>query len=417
MTATQEIVTPTVRASVRRSIFWVSLVAVGLLIVLALALLTRGASAGGSALSPTNPGPNGSMALAEVLRHQGVTVTHAVNLVATRAALEERPEASVFVVDNLGVLAGSQLERLQRETDHLIVMAPAFDQLDGFAPEVAPAGNVEGVLDADCDVSAVATAARVTGDGVGYRLIDDLPGAIECLDSGVGVKSLIQFERDGGLVTILGAQAAFTNEQVGLNGNAALALWLLGASDELIWYETNIADAAVPGAPTIGELTPAWVSAAILLLGFAILALALWKGRRFGPLVMENLPVTVRASETMEGRARLYQKSNSRLHSLDTLRVGTISRLASLGGLGRNATVDEVVTSATSLTGFDAHWLRGVLIDTVPRTDAQLMALSDSLLELERAVAARLGSTATPTTSPGTAASPDTAPTTPGQGE
>lgn len=409
MTATQEVVTPTVRTSVRRSVFWVSMVALGLLIALALALLTRGASAGGPPLSPANPGPSGSMALAEVLRAQGVTVTHAVNLVAARAALEGAPEASVFVVDNIGVLVGSQLERLQRETGHLVVMAPAFDQLDGFAPEVAPAGNVEGVLDADCEVPAVAAANRVTGDGVGYRLIDDLAGAIECLDSGAEVKSLIQFERGDGLVTIIGAQAAFTNEQIGLNGNAALALWLLGTSDELIWYETNIVDAAVPGAPTIGELTPAWVSAAILLLGFTIVALALWKGRRFGPLVMENLPVTVRASETMEGRARLYQRSNSRLHSLDTLRVGAISRLAALCGLGRNATVDEVVSSVTNLTGFDAQWVRGVLVDTVPHTDAQLMTISDSLLEFERAVATRLGTAET--------APPATAPPPLGQGE
>src|SRR5690606_15192115 len=134
-----------------------------------------------------------------------------------------------------------------------------------------------------------------------------------------------------------------TNEQIGLNGNAALALWLLGATDELIWYQSNIADATVPGAPTIGELTPAWVSAAIVLFGLTIVALALWKGRRFGPLVVENLPVTVRASETMEGRARLYEKSSSRMHALDTLRVGAISRLATLTGIGRNATVDDVV--------------------------------------------------------------------------
>ena len=400
MTTTHEVITPTVRRSVRTSLFWVSMVAIALLVVLALVLLTRGSGVAGQPLSPTSAAPNGSMALAEVLRGEGVNVTHATNLVAARAALAEHPDASIFVVDNLDVLNGSQLSGLQREASHLVVMAPAFAQLDGFADEVSPAGAVDGVLVADCDVAAVTTAQRVTGDGVGYRLIDDLPGAVACLDSGSDVKSLIRWQHGDGLVTIIGTVAAFTNEQIALNGNAALALWVLGTSDELIWYEAGIIDAAVPGAPTIGELTPAWVSAAILLLGLTVVALALWKGRRFGPLVIENLPVTVRASETMEGRARLYQKSGSRMHTLDTLRVGAIARLASLTGLGRNATVDEVVSSVAHLSGTDEGWVRGVLVDTVVATDTSLMTVSDSLLELERAVTARLSTTQTTSTAP-----------------
>src|SRR5690606_12752728 len=163
--------------------------------------------------------------------------------------------------------------------------------------------------------------------------------------SGTDVKSLIQIERGGSAVTVIGTVSAFTNEQIGLAGNAALALWLLGTSDELVWYESNIADAAVPGEPTIGERTPPWVRAALVRFARSSVALGLWKGRRCGPLVVANLPVTVRGSETMEGRARLSAKSASRMQALDTLRVGAISRLAALAGLGRSATVDDVVYS------------------------------------------------------------------------
>ena len=66
----------------------------------------------------------------------------------------------------------------------------------------------------------------------------------------------------------------------------------------------------------------------MILLLLVFLAAAFWRGRRLGPLVVENLPVVVRASETMEGRARLYQKSSARLHALDALRIGAIQRLA-----------------------------------------------------------------------------------------
>lgn len=386
MTTTQEAITPTVRRTLRRGIFWISMVCVGLLITLVLALLTRGATAGGPPLSPANAGPTGAMALAEVLRAQGITVTHATTLTEARDRLEANPAASLFVTDELRVLDGRQLDDLRALTDHVVVMNPAYAQLTGFADEIAPAGQVDDVLTADCDVPAVATAAVITGDGYGYRLVDDLEGARVCLDSGQGVVSLIQFERDGTTVTVLGTVRAFSNDSIGTGGNAALALWLLGTSDELVWYESNIVDAAIPGAPTIGELTPDWVSAAIVLLGLTILALALWRGRRFGPLVIENLPVTVRASETMEGRARLYQKSTARLHSLDTLRVGTITRLAALGGLGRAATTDDVIHKTAATTGYDPQHVRSVLVDAVPHSDTDLIRLSDSLLELERAV-------------------------------
>lgn len=385
MTAAQETITPTVRGTLRRWTFWISMLCIALLIVLILTLITRGAGAGGRPLAPDNPGPSGGMALAETLRGQGVTVTHATTLAEAQAALDENPAASLFVVDGLSVLNGRQLASLDRRTPFMVVMSPAYAQLDGFADEISPAGRVEGLLTADCGVPAAGAAGTVTGDGFGYRLVDDLPGAVTCFDSGHGVASLIQFARGDTTVTILGTEHALTNQGISVAGNAALALWLLGTSDELVWYESNIVDAAVPGAPTIGQLTPGWVSAVIVLLGLTIIALALWRGRRFGPLVIENLPVTVRASETTEGRARLYQKSSARLHALDTLRVGSISRLAALGGLGRAASVDDVVVKVVATTGFDDQYVRGVLVDTIPHSDSDLIRLSDSLLQLERA--------------------------------
>ena len=130
----------------------------------------------------------------------------------------------------------------------------------------------------------------------------------------------------------------------------------------------------------------------MVLLLLVFLAAAFWRGRRLGPLVVENLPVVVRASETMEGRARLYQKSSARLHALDALRIGAIARLATQCGLSRLAGVDEVVAAVATLTGADSIRLRELLIDTVPTTDRELVRLSDDLLEVERAARAASGS-------------------------
>jgi hypothetical protein len=126
----------------------------------------------------------------------------------------------------------------------------------------------------------------------------------------------------------------------------------------------------------------------LLLLLLVFVAAAIWRGRRFGPLVVENLPVVVRAGETREGRARLYQRSSARLRAADALRIGAIGRLARAVGLPRVSTADEVADAVAAATRRDRASIRGILIDDIPSTDAQLLALSDALAELERATAA-----------------------------
>ena len=126
-----------------------------------------------------------------------------------------------------------------------------------------------------------------------------------------------------------------------------------------------------------------------LLILFAIMGVAamIWRGRRFGPIVVENLPVTVRASETMEGRARLYARSNARLRALDALRIGSIDRLARQTGQPRTATVDEIVDAVAALLGRDRGEIASLLLDAIPTNDAALVHFSDLLLALEADVA------------------------------
>jgi hypothetical protein len=129
------------------------------------------------------------------------------------------------------------------------------------------------------------------------------------------------------------------------------------------------------------------VTPAILLLGAAALAAAVWRGRRFGPLVVERLPVVVRADETAEGRARLYQRADAREHALDALRVGTVDRIATTLALGRLASVDDVVAASAAALAEDPGAIRDLLLDARPRTDRDLVDLAGRLAALERRVA------------------------------
>ena len=385
-TATATTLTPTIRAASRRGLFWI-VAAVFLLLIAVIAVGTRGSSTGGVPFSATNAAPAGSKAIAEVLRHQGVDVAVPATLASAKSALRASTSSTLFLVDPDSHLDKSQLTTLAALADHVVLLSPTYTQLKTLAPEVGLAGIVgRDSLAANCALPAASAAGRVSGAGSGFRVLDRGADTTACFSSGKKTFSLVEIRKVGRRLTVVGTTDAFDNEHVSQRGNAALALTLLGDNSRLVWYLPTIDDSSISG-PSIAQLTPAWVGSVFALLIVAAIVAAFWRGRRLGPLVVENLPVVVRASETMEGRARLYQKGAARLHALDALRIGAVSRLATLCGLSRLATVDDVIAAVATVTTRDPAGIRSLLLTAEPRTDRDLVRLSDELLELERHLA------------------------------
>ena len=375
----QETVTPTLGRTARRALFWVVVGAV-LLLVTILIIAFRGTAEAGIPLAADNAAPQGAMAVAEVLRQHGVDVIETSSLADTEDAVAGA-DATVLLWDVDLLLDSDQHDRLLLATDDLIVLDPSFLELQDLAPGIAQAGATDGVFDADCDLTAVEKAGTVDAGGSVYRIVD-APQATGCLADGDRF-GLVETRRNGGVVTVLGVAEALSNGEITTEGNAALALNLLGEHETLVWYIPGIDDLSDATPATLPDLTPAWVMPfGVMLLLFAVGAIV-WRGRRVGPLVVENLPVVVRASETMEGRARLYEHSSARLHALDALRIGTVARLARTCGLSRTASVTEVVDAVAALTGRDRTGVADILIDHVPTSDSELVHLSDQLLALE----------------------------------
>lgn len=383
-----DVATPTIRTAGRKVLYWV-IAGVALLVIALIIMMSAGAGQyAGPELSPRDPGPRGAKAIAEVLRNHGVTVTATDGMVQSRSAVTDPSHTTIFVVDANGYLTSTALIELADLSSHLIIMSPNFDQLDVLAPELALAGRVKGTVNAGCSLPFAQRAEYMDGTGPGYRVTSSSVDATTCFGSGDNVYSVIEVRSDGNRITVIGTRQAFSNEHVTQEGNAAVALGLLGETQNLVWLVPTIDEAPSPGGASIAELTPLWVSSVVTLLIFAAIAAGFWRGRRFGPLVIEALPVTVRASETMQGRARLYQKSSDYLHTLDALRMGSIERLAKLCGLPSVATVDDVIRAVSNITGRQSGDIANLLRDIQPANDAQLIALSDELLKLETATAA-----------------------------
>ncbi|MDQ0743761.1 hypothetical protein QFZ62_001069 [Clavibacter sp. B3I6] len=380
--------------ALRRAGTWIALAALAVLVALA-SLAIGGAARQGEPLAPDNPAPGGTQALARVLAAQGVDVTLATTLAEARAAVGNGDGVTLVLGPTSDRLDDDRLAEVGRLATRTVLLAPDFRTLRAIAPGVAAGGTAESAdraLDAACALPAARAAGSVPDDAPVFRAIgDDASAAVTCFPDDTGdAYALLEVPATlapGGTVTVLGADPILTNDRIAEQGSAALALGVLGERPRLVWYTPSPDDAAGDAPPTLGELTPGWVTPAILLLGTAALAAAVWRGRRLGPLVVERLPVVVRADETAEGRARLYQRADARGHALDALRVGTVDRLAGMLALGRLASVDDVAAATAAALGEDPAGVRALLLDQRPRTDRDLVDLAGRLAALERRVA------------------------------
>ncbi|MFD6114970.1 DUF4350 domain-containing protein [Streptomyces yangpuensis] len=402
--------TPIRRATrrVRRTAAVIAVLATGAVILAALNSGTRHGH-----LDPRSADPSGSRAVAELLKDRGVATR--VVTTAREAAAATGPRTTLLVTDpdRLGATQRSVIRSaIDLSGGRTVLLAPGDHSLSELSPGVRTAGDApDDVLAPRCDLPAATSAGRAatggnlryttalpgteaeseTGPGIGPRTG---PGATACYPSG-GRPTLLVLPTGttGGDTVLLGSETILLNESLAEEGNASLALQLLGSRPDLVWYMPSLADSD-PSAgsgdedKSLFELVPAGWSWALLQLFVAAVLAALWRARRLGPLVTEKLPVAVRASETTEGRARLYRKAGARDRASTVLRAATRERLAALVGVPPAQAHDPaalVPAVSGRLTG-EPRDVTAVLFGTAPSDDAALVALADHLDALEREV-------------------------------
>ena len=375
---------PTTRRR-RTAVGWIAFVA-GLAVVgLFGTTLVSGQWTPRDALDPDSPAPDGTRAVVRVLEQQGVRVVVARDLAATERALDTAP--STLVLRDAPMLTDATLRRLTAKASDVVLVEPRSRTL-----EVLLNGSTLGdvVDDRSVDPMCDLPAPRAAGPAHVGELYAPGDGVTGCYPAEGGFGVLVH-EDGGRSITAVDGLSVLTNRALPLDGDAALALGLLGRNATLVWYVPSLADADTGSAvPTIGDLTPGWVTPAMALLLIAGLTAAVWRGRRFGPLVTERLPVTVRANETTEGRARLYAASGDAAHALDELRRAARRRLVRLLGLPARTPAEQIADAVAERLGTDRAVVHGILIDDLPRTDRELVAASDRLRDLETSVRATL---------------------------
>ncbi|MGW6931635.1 DUF4350 domain-containing protein [Lentzea sp. NPDC054927] len=320
---------------------------IGVIILFAAVVITllRGGGEGGS-LDPRSFRPEGSHAVAKLLEQNGVRVELTDNASAV--------DGATLFVTQPNLLDPERLQDLSKRAAATVLLAPATGT-SRVEVETRQPG---------CPLASKAGAA--TTGGFVYE------GEQRCYDS-----TLVRT----GTVTMIGYGGIFTNRDIDEEGNAALALSLLGQHDRLVWYVPSAADKSQQKSFT--DLIPGGWKFAALQLGLAAVVIALWRARRLGRVVPEPLPVVVRAAETVEGRARLYRRSRAAGHAASVLRQATRERLAPLLGLPAGEDPSVEIAHRTSRPVAD---VRTLLYSQEPVDDRGLVALADELDALENEV-------------------------------
>src|SRR5690606_30959143 len=158
---------------------------------------------------------------------------------------------------------------------NLVLVEPNLAALLAMMPDVFQAGNIgNNALTAACSLPLAQRAELLSGGGQSYR--SDNPNVVSCF-AGVAGDSfgLLQLNENGRTITIVANSLWFSNEHIIQYGNAAMALGVLGATEELIWYLPGLSDAAEAIVDT-ATLVPGWLTPLVLLCFAVVIAAALW---------------------------------------------------------------------------------------------------------------------------------------------
>lgn len=398
---------PGIGARARGNRAW--LIALGLLLALVALLVVTSRPSDYTPLSTENSTDTGTRALAQILREHHVEVTQFSRLSRARVA---DPARTTVVIANPELLTPGQLDSLADYPGDLVLLGAddaAFAALGlpletsfEFLPEVAAAACAD--PDAQAAGEARVDFLGVRGTGAGDPVV--------CFTQRDGVGAMARVEDGARTVTVIASTDIVTNGSLADLGHAALALRVTGRHPDVAWYVADGFDPTLltwagddaagggtgdtpgegAGRETLSELEaspdflPPGTGTALYALALALIFAAVWRGRRFGALVREPLPVVVRSSEATRGRARLYRRARATGRSAAALRGAAALRIARRIGVPRTASREDLVDGIRRATGRPAADIDSLLYGPPPADDSALMTLLTALDALESEV-------------------------------
>ena len=369
-------------------------IALSILGLALIAVLSLGEARTNNQLDPSSAGPNGSRALAEVLRQRGITIEQ----VGTASQVRDKAPGpgTTVVVTATELLTADNARAVSdaaRGADRLVVLMPTKDHLDAMRIPLTPGSPPSGRYDAECDPARTGAIVRaddrVNGAETSYGSTD--PEVAVCFrvlgapPAKGGALAILPASSERPTTVVIGVGSALSNRHITEDSHAGVAVRALGASPRVIWYYPTLADAyGAGGGPDDGQ--PRALAPMMLLLGLVVLTLAVVRGRRLGRLVPERLPVVVRAIETTQSRAALYRRADDRERSAAILRIRTVTTLRRRLGVDPAEPPSALATAIVAVTGEPRGRIEYLLYGPTPSTREALLNLARDLDDLTERV-------------------------------
>ena len=335
-------------------------------------------------LAIDNPKDWGTMAVAELLRHEGVSVSKASSL--SEAVDASRQGATIAVV-NADQLSDQDRRALAQAGGDVVVIGAkgGGNALAGLTDMTAKgtAASTSSTLAPQCDDADAQAARSLAGTRASVSLQGD-DDAVGCFPVG---KDRYAYATDslpsGATLRVLPDPAPVANAHLAQKGHAAMGVRALGHHSRVLWLDgQRMKTPSLWNSPS----TPPWLPVLILQLIVIAGVLAIVQGRRFGGIVSEDLPVVVRSTETTVARGRLYRRGSDRPRAAQALRSGTALRLGTVLGLPPGTSRRDVISAVARASGAAPATVDSLLYGPPPSSDDALATLAVQLDQLESEV-------------------------------
>ncbi len=343
------------------------------------------------------------MATAEVLRGRGVGVREISRLGDARIA---DPSSTTLVVALPNALVDYQLQSVLRYPGNLVLIGPDATVVQSVDAGLMVTDAAETTLRAaNCGNEDATAAERVESNGLEVRKNAVTTTDVCFRDEGGGGPYVV-VTRGTRTITLMMNPTYPMNANLTDFGNAALTFRTLGKHEHLVWYVGDPADVSTltftnpggdgsttgtpgaPGAPAApsADLLPPGTGTALYALVLAVFVAAIWRGRRMGRLVTDDLPVVVPASEATLGRARLYRRAHAYGRAAASLRAASAERMGRLLGVPRSSDAGALIATVARASGRDALGVERLLYGSPPTSERAMMELVEEIDALERQV-------------------------------
>ena len=335
-------------------------------------------------LAIDNPKDWGTMALAELLRDEGISVSKAGSL--SQAVDAGRQGATIAVV-NADRLSNQDRRALAESGGDVVVVGAesGSDALAGLTGMTAKgtAAAASSTRAPQCNDADAQAARSLAGTRASVSLQGD-GDAVGCFPVG---EDRYAYATDslpsGATLRVLPDPAPVTTVHLAQEGHAALGVRALGHHSRVLWLDGEHMEAL---SVWNSSSTPPWLPVLIFQLLVIAGVLAIVQGRRFGGIVSEDLPVVVRSIETTVARGRLYRQGSDRPRAAQALRSGAALRLGATLGLPPGTSRRDVIAAVSLASGIAPATVDSLLYGPPPTSDNALATLAVQLDQLESEV-------------------------------